>query len=82
MCGEEDAFSNQSYRTSVQCISQSAEYIYIKKEDFERLRSNQILWIKLVINNLEKTTKNMNSIKNQNNSILSKKEYTRLPRSP
>lgn len=66
MCGEEDAFSNDYYRTSVQCISKTAEYIFIKKEDFERLRSNQNLWSKLTINNLEKVNKYLNSIKNQN----------------
>ena len=63
MCGEEDAFSNPKYRTSVHCVSKAAEYIYIKKDDFERLKSNQTVWKKLVLSNLEKISKYLISIK-------------------
>ena len=39
LVGEEDVVEGEVYRTTVQCMSQEAELIYIKKEDFDRLKA-------------------------------------------
>ena len=34
MIGEDDVFTEENYRTSVKCVSQTAELYEIRKEDF------------------------------------------------
>ena len=42
MIGEDDVFTEDYYRTSVKCVSQTARLYEIKKEDFLSLRTNKV----------------------------------------
>lgn len=48
LIGEEDIVQSSTYRTTVQCLSQEAELIMIKKEDFDRLKSNNTTWTNIL----------------------------------
>lgn len=48
LIGEEDIVQSPTYRTTVQCLSQEAELIMIKKEDFDRLKSNNTTWTNIL----------------------------------
>lgn len=64
VAGEEDVCFAHAYRTTVKCVSKTAELIFIKREDFERLKNYPSTWDHIVGLNAEKVVRYFDAIKN------------------
>lgn len=63
LIGEEDVIGSAEYTTTVKCISQEAELIYINKDDFERLKQQTTTWNLLHNILTDKLAKQLSSVK-------------------
>jgi CRP-like cAMP-binding protein len=63
LIGEEDVIGSAEYTTTVKCISQDAELIYILKDDFDRLKQQTTTWNSLLTLLNDKMMKQMTAVK-------------------